>query len=229
MNFLKITVLGFLLNACGLTQAVRQSSHEESQALAQHAEEGSPFHSLTGWHETIKFYLASDVPDQVIISAQNAANSWNDAIGHVILSFGGITDSKRGESLYDSLNDASTVIYYEGRWKLTTGKSQLTLATTIWENDGSSDQIIKGDIILNAENYKFVDANAPELSTSSDDAIVDAESVLLHEMGHLLGLDHVEDENDPHSVMHAKTFIGPSFTFRVLSEGDKTNIRTIYP
>jgi predicted Zn-dependent protease len=58
--------------------------------------------------------------------------------------------------------------------------------------------------------------------------IVDAETVLVHEFGHLLGLDHVEVEADPESVMHAKTYIGPNMSFRSLSDGDVNNIRQVY-
>jgi predicted Zn-dependent protease len=102
------------------------------------------------------------------------------------------------------------------------------LATTIWENDGQSDAIVKGDIIMNAELYQFVDAMEDQ-DTDSNRDIADSESVLVHELGHLIGLDHVSLEKDSLSVMHAQTQIGHQISFRDLSPADMANIRTLYP
>lgn len=228
MRVLLVTILSLSIQACGLPQGARRSTHEDSKALAQEPEPGSPFHSLHGWPETVKFYIAADAPKQIIEGAIRAAESWNSASGRSLLEYAGLTESKRDESLYGSLNDDLTVIYYEDHWKATTGKSDTTLATTVWENDGASDSIVKGDIIMNTEIYKFVDALEPSQDNRVKD-LADAESVLLHELGHLLGLDHVAIEADSLSVMHAQTSIGPDVTFRILSEQDTANIRTLYP
>jgi hypothetical protein len=121
-----------------------------------------------------------------------------------------------------------TMVYYEENWKASTGKADTTLATTVWENANGSDRIIKGDVILNGESYKFCDAMDYASMKGETLEIVDAETVLLHEFGHLLGLDHIDAEVDPDSVMHAKTYIGPSMSFRSLSRGDVENIRQVY-
>lgn len=229
MRFLKLTILTILLNACGLAEPFRRSSHEESQTYSNNFEPAAAFHSVRGWPDVIAYYIVDNAPQHVVDSTLRAAASWNRAIGRDLLIFAGKTDSPRGSSLYASLDDEATVIYFEKNWKATTGKGDITLATTVWENDGKSDAIVKGDIILNAEKYNFVDSLAPEFSRSFEASIVDAETVLAHEFGHLIGLDHIEFEDDPYSVMHARTLIGPALSSREPSESDISNIRTLYP
>lgn len=221
-----LLILMVILNsACGFT-ANRKSSHEASSAAV--LSEDSPFHTLTGWSQTINFYISHRASEDVILSSIRAAKSWNNAIGWELLKFVGLTETTREKSLYASLEDDITVIYVEDDWKVSTGKSDLTLATTVWENEGSSDRIVKGDIILNTENYLFVDALKTSGFEVDPNKIVDAESVLLHEFGHLIGLDHVDTDIDPESVMHAKTYIGPMMSSRALSELDRENISTLY-
>ena len=54
------------------------------------------------------------------------------------------------------------------------------------------------------------------------------QSLAIHELGHLLGLAHVEEGVDPVSVMNPSLFIGEGLTARKLSRGDITRIQTIY-
>lgn len=184
------------------------------------------FHSANGWVSQVPFYVESSAPDQVVEASILAAKTWNDAIGDVKLSFLGIIESDRGDELYSSLDDAMTIVYFEDQWKQSTSKSASTLATTVWENSVGSDEIVKGDIILNSEVYAYQDSTVA--ASSTEKSIVDTETVMLHEFGHLLGLDHVSRDDDDASVMHATTFIGANIHSRSLSEGDRANIRLIY-
>jgi ssRNA-specific RNase YbeY (16S rRNA maturation enzyme) len=214
--------------ACGdLTE--RQHIEDTTLSSQQNAVDGSPFHSLNGWQSAVAFYVEERAPDHVIESSMFAAESWNDAVGYPVLDFKGVIDSERGETLYASLDDDDTVLYYEDRWISTTDKPTTTLATTVWENEGSSDRIVRGDVILNAEIYLFQDSTQEPLDVEREDVVVDAETVILHEFGHLLGLDHVAEEVDPESVMHARTYIGRFMHSRLPSDGDRQNIKEIYP
>jgi len=221
------TALSFSLVACG-TATSRRSIEEnrDANATAQKAE--GPFHSLTGWTEKVSFYVDDTAPDSVVEASIKASETWNDAMGREVLSFGGVAKVPRGNDLYSSLDDTITLVYFEKNWKSSTDKADTTLATTVWENASGSDRIIKGDVILNAENYEFCDAMNYTANTAPAHEIVDAQTVLLHELGHLLGLDHVDVSVDPDSIMHAKTYIGPNMSFRTLSDGDVHNIRQVY-
>ena len=121
------------------------------------------------------------------------------------------------------------MVYYEHNWSSSTAKSSTTLATTVWENATDSDRIVKADVILNAETYTFLDSLNTIPKSVDENRIVDAETVLLHEFGHLLGLDHISEDADSDSIMHAKTFIGPNLSFRNPSSGDIAHIRQLYP
>ncbi len=229
MRILILSTLALTLNACGLFNVSRHSSHDSQAASSASLTDGTPFHTLTGWTQVVDVYVSNLASDHIVESTINAAERWNKAVGREILNFAGIREVSRDGTLYGSLDDEVTTVYLEKDWKATTGKSDLTLATTVWENDGSSDRIIKGDVILNLESYSFVDSKLPLKADENQDSIVDAESVLVHEFGHLIGLDHVEVELDPDSVMHAKTYIGPLMTSRILSDLDQEHIQTLYP
>jgi hypothetical protein len=222
------TTLSLNLLACGAAQNQRSIDENRSQnANVTQSAEG-PFHSLTGWTETVNYYIDDTAPDAVVEAGIKAADTWNDAMGREVLTFSGVAKMPRGDELYSSLDDTYTMVYFEQNWKNTTGKADTTLATTVWENANGSDRIIKGDVILNGETYHFCDAMDVTRNIGETLDIVDAETVLVHEFGHLLGLDHVEVEADPESVMHAKTYIGPNMSFRSLSDGDVNNIRQVY-
>lgn len=230
LRFFAFFALLTYITACGAPEGRRRSIEELQQGVGTSAvsTDSSAYHSLRGWAKAVQFMVESDAPDSVVEASINAAASWSDAIGREILTFKGVSTSKRGQDLYSSLDDNSTFVYYEPSWVRTTAKAETTLATTIWENASDSEAIVKGDVILNAQTYVFLDANARIPKSVDEDRVVDAETVLLHEFGHLLGLDHISEESDPDSIMHAKTFIGPNMTFREPSQGDIDNIQGLY-
>ena len=227
MRISLLTALITLQVSCGVSQE-RYNIEESTIPSNTNDQLGVAFHSSTGWSQSVTFFVESQAPDQIVEAADLAATTWNDAAGYEVLSFSGIVESERGSSLYDSLDDTYTVIYYEEDWLDTTGKPSTTLATTVWENAPESDEIVKGDIILNSEIYLFQDSTMEAQDEDKKDLMVDTETVLLHEFGHLLGLDHVSVEDDEESVMHPKTFIGPYMHARELSEGDTLNIQDLY-
>ncbi|RZA26529.1 MAG: matrixin family metalloprotease [Proteobacteria bacterium] len=228
-RLLFILTVATTMIACG-QGGTRQSTDDTYKSGANASNSSDPaFHSLIGWKKNVPFYVSSDAPDAVVEAAQSAAATWSDAVGQVVLTFAGVSVSTRGNDLYASLDDEATYVYYEPRWTATTSKSVTTLATTVWENANNSEQIVRGDVILNAQTYDFVDAMGNLPRNIDEDRVVDAETVILHEFGHLLGLDHIDEDADSNSIMHAKTFIGPNLSFRTLSDGDTNHIRKLYP
>jgi hypothetical protein len=223
-------ILASQIVACGATSGKRNSISENPHQAANASGTGnSAFHSLVGWQKTVPYYITSEAPDEVVEASQNAAETWGDAIGQVAMKFMGISEAKRSGDLYSSLDDETTYVYYEANWSSSTSKSSTTLATTVWENANDSDRIVRGDVILNAQTYTFLNALNKIPKGVDEGRVVDAETVLLHEFGHLLGLDHIGEEEDSDSIMHAKTFIGPGLSFRSLSDGDTQHIRQLYP
>jgi len=228
MRFLSVSLLFPIITACGAPL----QSHIEDDPRAQVSTanvSSSAIHSARGWAGPVEFVLSQETPERLVTAVRKAARTWNDAVGRDVLIYKGRVATAKRVSLYDSLGDDTTVIYFEKSWIASTAKPQTTLATTIWENEEAShESIVKGDIILNAEEYLFQDSMTKALEPGREVDMVDTETVLLHEMGHLLGLDHVNSTEDADSVMLAHTFIGPKFHKRVLSSGDKDNIQSIY-
>jgi predicted Zn-dependent protease len=67
-----------------------------------------------------------------------------------------------------------------------------------------------------------------QLTATESKEVVDMQSLALHELGHLLGLTHVESDIDQLSVMNPNLFIGEGLTTRKLSRGDVLRIQQIY-
>lgn len=98
--------------------------------------------------------------------------------------------------------------------------SDLTIAITGYTYDVNTNIIIKADIIFNQEFYNFAYSD-PVLATQ-----IDYESSLLHELGHFLGLKHVEKSEDPSSIMNPSLSKGQ--IKRNLSDKDKETIQNLY-
>jgi predicted Zn-dependent protease len=188
-------------------------------------------HSPSGWGKSlpIRFKVTDEMPLPVVEQLRKAMKSWELAIGKPLFVYDGV-EKQRGSNfsdLYEPLNDNQNGHYFDFNWALATGKPATVLATTIWENDArDAATIVKADIRYNAEFYLFGDAIKDY--SEGKRTIVDMESLALHEVGHLLGLSHINEKEDRYSVMNPSLFIGEGMMTRRLSEGDITRIRSVY-
>lgn len=189
-------------------------------------------HSSSGWqkHLPIHFKTSNEIPDDVVKELRKAMHTWELAVGKQLFVYDGIEQKKGADfkSLYAPLDDTVNGHYFDFNWSTATGKSWTVLATTIWENDTvDPTSISKADIRYNLENYIFGDT-INQYSEGSR-TIVDMESLALHELGHLLGLKHIDESEDRYSVMNPSLYIGEGMTTRRLSYQDIARIRKVYP
>ena len=154
--------------------------------------------------------------------------TWETAVGKQLFIYQG-DDAKTGDNfddLYSSLNDTVNGHYQDDDWSKT-GKSEMVLATTIWDNvKGDEYSIETADIRFNSQHYIIGDSF--NLSSTPDKEVVDMESLALHELGHLLGLSHVSEDSDPYSIMNPTLYIGEGLANRRISKGDIELLQRIY-
>lgn len=234
VTLISTTMGGFV--ACG-AQVYRVPIHGDEpesatpNGLGQSGSNLHGVHSDNGWAKSlpIHFKTSSQIPDAVVKNLQEAMRTWELAVGKQLFVYDG-QEERVGDdfkSLYDPLNDSVNGHYFDFNWSQTTGKSRQVLATTIWENartDVSS--IAKADIRYNMEFYVFGDSLTEY--GAGQRTIVDMQSLALHELGHLLGLKHVDEKDDKFSVMNPSLFIGEGMITRKLSSKDIDRIRQIY-
>ncbi|MEZ4873022.1 MAG: matrixin family metalloprotease [Bdellovibrionales bacterium] len=115
---------------------------------------------------------------------REAAKKWNEAIGREVIRI-------EIEGVAGDINDRRdniSMIYLLSQWDNDNIREQARTSVR-WRGT----EIIESDILLNDEYFNFsVDVKTPQF-------YVDLESLLIHEMGHALGLAHVEETG---SVMY---------------------------
>lgn len=133
----------------------------------------------------VKLYISPDVPTELRESIRIAASQWNYKL------------NKEALVIYESDNipldankDGINAIYWEKTWD--TGKPEEQARTTIlWKGD----TINEADVLVNAKDHQFSAFGKLEPHK------VDFTSLMVHELGHVLGLQHVAGEP---SVMQAR-------------------------
>lgn len=186
-------------------------------------------HAPQGWAKIpIPFRLDPNLNEQQKVELLSAMKRWEWATGKVLFSFDGDHANTTGDSfkdLYSSLNDNVNGNYLDGDWGKT-AKPDYVLATTIWTNGRDYSSITKADLRFNEQHYVIGDAF--DVKADGKREVVDMQSLALHEIGHLLGLSHVEEDVDATSIMNPTLFIGENLSTRKLSKSDIERIQQIY-
>jgi hypothetical protein len=223
--------------ACG-SQLYQVSMHDDSTLPPKTAEAANDpdsaqfgLHAAKGWAERlpIHFKVAQEVNDDQKRGLLRAMRIWETAVGRKLFVFEGVDSGVDGDSfkdLYSSLEDDVNGHYLDDNWAKT-GKPQVVLATTIWDNDPADIQkITKADIRFNSNYYVIGDSFS--LKPEGSREVVDMWTLALHELGHLLGLAHMNPTVDSYSIMTPSLYIGEGLSNRKLSRGDIERIQKIY-
>lgn len=215
--------------ACGSDQYKKSLENDIEFNPQDQTSEFYGIHTPAGWNNLpIPIYTESRLTGPQETQLLKAVATWEAAVGKQLFRYMG-KQSDEGDdflSLNESLNDNKNGNYLNYDWDRT-GKEEIILATTIWEKSFEG-KIIRSDIRFNVEHYLLGDSELEERSEDDDKEIVDMESLALHELGHLLGLDHVDPEYDQLSIMNPTLYIGHGFTSREISDGDIERIRKVY-
>lgn len=186
-------------------------------------------HSPSGWTALpIDIRFDYTLTDSQTTAITQAMMTWEAMVGKRLFDIKGVQDGVTGDTfidLYTSLNDLVNGHYLDQDWAKT-GKSSLVLATTVWNNNSSGDKITTADIRYNIQQYLIDDSMMAKQIDERD--VVDAQSLALHELGHFLGLAHIDSTYDTYSIMNPYLYIGEMLTARKPSQGDIERIQKIY-
>jgi hypothetical protein len=188
-------------------------------------------HAPNGWIKLpVRFKLGQDITPEQRQGLTRAMAVWELAVGKKLFVNEGTHSGVTGDTfkdLYSSLDDRVNGHYTDFRWGKT-GKPNVVLATTIWDNDPDDVKtIMSADIRFNGEFYVMGDSLS---MTNPGDGreVVDMQTLALHELGHLLGLAHINAAVDSDSIMTASLYIGEGLANRRLSRGDIERVHRIY-
>lgn len=156
----------------------------------------------------VPLYADATVPDQFIGALKAAITTWEDgALGKDLFDYKGFVATDETPQ-----QDHKNIVYWQPEWL---GSSSRQQATTLIFWSGAV--ITEGDISINAQNFTY------GFGTDIDFHELDFESLVLHELGHLLGLKHHDGEG---SVMNESLHNGTKR--RKLSGDDVAHLRCEY-
>jgi len=206
LQALILFVLLFMVLGCSKSASSDNSTTAENKKLCDGFATNSSGQQLS-WqaHFPIIMHLDRNVPDLYMKSIKNAMNTWNEALGFIAF--------QMSESLseFDKAGtDGKNVIFWWNSWtKKSANRQAVTLLS--WIQAG----VNEADMLINAQDFKY--------STNPKENELDVESLVLHELGHVLGLDH---NSIPDSVMNEHLPFGTMR--RSLSSEDINHIKCEY-
>lgn len=209
--YLAIVLLGFILSSCA-------PKPQNNCGFVQNI-----YGQRISWKNktAINLIIHSSVPVELRSAIHRAAETWSQQAGRNMFNI--IEDSSQLSAVPS--RDKKNAIYFLSEWE-SDRMSEQGRTSVYW----AGDQIQEADIRINAANFSYYNQN-PQLLIGSRNLkktgqqVGDGysfEALLLHEMGHFLGLKH----QDVNSVMAARL---AAYTDRVqLASTDKDAISCEY-
>jgi predicted Zn-dependent protease len=201
VKILQYATISFLLLMISCSQG-QQPSSEEACGFVQNA---------YGQRVTLKdapllkLYFDQNFPTQYYADVETAIEAWETVIGRKVFDLQ--PDPLPASS---PAQDGVSVIYWMTTWD-SLNQTQQANTTIYWEGN----TITEADIKIDASYYSISDTPSPNT--------VDMQSLVLHELGHALGLVH---DNTDQSVMNA--YLNSDYERRTLYSADLSHIQCGY-
>lgn len=139
----------------------------------------NPEQQRVSWGRNIpvKLYVHESVPTTAYAALDKAINEYNVKLGGGREIFKIIARGTLGA--LDPKRDGYSTIYWFGTWD-TSRRTEQARTTIYW----TGAEIFEADIRVNAANFRY------SLGETTNPTEVDLSSLLVHELGHVLGLGH---------------------------------------
>lgn len=203
-----VILSGFWLTACGrsIAEVVSPSHNPEAECgFVQNV-----YGERISWkgQTPIRIALHESVPTEFYPAIESAFKDWETATGRPLFQI--VTYGLKGP--LNPRQDGVNVVYWLNTWE--TGRETEQARTMVY---WVGDQIREADIRINAKNFSYYIDKA---KTSRD---VHLESLLVHELGHVLGLKHKDSSG---SVM--ATYLASQTNRANIPKTDVESIRCEY-
>lgn len=194
-------ILSTLVVACGAKQGF------ESEADCNFVQ--NVYGERISWKDEapVEIYVHSSYPQKYVGALEAAIETFEKTAGRPLFKFMGYASGP-----LQPRQDGQSIIYWMSTWEVDK-KSEQARTSIYWVGE----QIKEADIRINDFNFNYYWL---EESTTSN---IHIESLLLHELGHVLGLKH--NDQSP-SVM--STYLSSSTVRNEISEFDANSLRCEY-
>jgi len=162
----------------------------------------------------VTMYIHESVPDEFVPAIVAAAQTWQDASGQQLFNI--VTDQRVTGPL-NPQKDAKNVIYYFNTWEADRSSEQAR-TSIYWIGD----QVKEADMRINAQNFKYY-WNQTGSAASEPANSVNIEALVIHELGHVLGLKHKDYGS---SVM--ATYLSNNTDRVNIADTDKSSLQCEY-
>lgn len=203
LAFVLVLAAIILSTSCSNVSFNYKHSEETTEKLA-----GNSFLKRSWPEAPIPIYISDKFPKEFKSHCIEAIDIWNFESGSAVFEYMGEVSSDT------EAQDALNIIYWDENPH---AKGYFGAAHTYWINDNV---LIEGDVIIygKVSSYAVLECPGREDSCRTNQTKTDFMSVILHELGHILGLGHSSSFGD---VMYPQIYYGDvsrKFSTEMLAE-----------
>lgn len=159
--------------------------------------------------------------DDIEEASARAFSAWSmQPCTDMLFYYQGIVATRDSNMTTDTVNHMNTIMFRYDDWDDTECLDAIACTTVVTRR--AAGEILDADIDLNLAEHEFV------LEPIGGSQAFDLQSVLTHEIGHLLGFNHTQPDH-PEAVMWPYASWGDEATRRELAEDDINTLCETYP